>query len=126
MTLTLPKRNPDGCYDRVYINDVCDELLARIPSKLKKNAYYRSHVIYGHAVSEEEALNVYQEYKEHATLVITSRLHCAIPCLAMGIPVIFAPKILAKRYVWVDRFIPIYSESEWDRIDWSTPPKYPI
>ncbi|WP_073095483.1 polysaccharide pyruvyl transferase family protein [Cyclobacterium lianum] len=28
-------------------------------------------------------------YKRYATLVVTSRLHCALPCIAMGIPVIF-------------------------------------
>lgn len=28
-------------------------------------------------------------YKEKASLVITSRIHCAIPCAAMGIPVLY-------------------------------------
>ncbi len=28
-------------------------------------------------------------YRERAALVVTSRLHCALPCLAMGIPVIY-------------------------------------
>jgi hypothetical protein len=28
-------------------------------------------------------------YKEQASLVITNRLHTALPCMAMGIPVVF-------------------------------------
>jgi len=28
-------------------------------------------------------------YRDQARLVITTRLHCTLPCLAMGIPVIF-------------------------------------
>jgi len=35
------------------------------------------------------AQNALDEYREHASLVITTRLHCALPCVAMGIPVVF-------------------------------------
>lgn len=28
-------------------------------------------------------------YRERAGLIVTSRLHCALPCIAMGIPVVF-------------------------------------
>lgn len=35
------------------------------------------------------ALDVLATYRERARLVITTRLHCALPCVAMGIPVVF-------------------------------------
>ncbi len=35
------------------------------------------------------ALDVLNEYRTHARLVVTTRLHCALPCVAMGIPVVF-------------------------------------
>ena len=37
----------------------------------------------------EAAEKQLEEYRRHARLVITSALHCAQPCLAMGIPVVF-------------------------------------
>lgn len=42
--------------------------------------------------SIEDGLSVTDQYLKklcHAKLVITSRIHCALPCLAMGTPVIF-------------------------------------
>lgn len=35
------------------------------------------------------ALELLEDYKNNASLVITSRIHCAMPCVAMRIPVIF-------------------------------------
>ena len=31
-------------------------------------------------------------YRDNAGLIITKRIHCAMPCAAMGIPVIFSDK----------------------------------
>jgi len=30
-----------------------------------------------------------KQYRDRARLVITSKIHCAMPCIAMGIPVVF-------------------------------------
>lgn len=55
-------------------------------------AEYRYQLLPGKNVSEQErfkvAENLLEEYSK-AKLVITSRIHCALPCLAMGTPVIY-------------------------------------
>lgn len=57
------------------------------------NAEYISHYIYSKDYSDEQTKFEYAEellkkYSE-ASLVITSRIHCALPCLGLGTPCIF-------------------------------------
>lgn len=47
-------------------------------------------------------------YKYEAKLVITSRLHCALPCIAMGIPVILSSPYEHHRFDLAKEFIPLY------------------
>jgi hypothetical protein len=35
------------------------------------------------------ARDLIEFYRDNGRLVITTRLHCALPCIAMGIPVVF-------------------------------------
>jgi len=63
----------------------------------KEDIEYRSQMIPGgEKLSNEEKLVLSEEilsyYKDNAKLMITSRFHCAMPCIAMGIPVIFFGK----------------------------------
>ncbi|MGV0033849.1 MAG: polysaccharide pyruvyl transferase family protein [Candidatus Azotimanducaceae bacterium WSBS_2022_MAG_OTU7] len=48
-----------------------------------------------------------ERYRTQAKLVITSKLHCALPCIAMGIPVIFFADKRDERLHLVREFIPI-------------------
>ena len=63
-----------------------------------------------------------ERYRNEATLVVTSRLHCAAPCLAMGIPVILARNYFDDRYSWIDRFLPLYTPDRFPSIDWNPTP----
>jgi hypothetical protein len=60
--------------------------------ELLDKAKYETHVYYNNGWSEkkkfEEAESLLKKYAK-AKLVITSRIHCALPCLAMGTPVLF-------------------------------------
>lgn len=60
--------------------------------ELLNEAQYRCQVLPGKDVTDEQrfkvAENLLEEYSK-AKLVITSRIHCALPCLAMGTPVIY-------------------------------------
>jgi exopolysaccharide biosynthesis predicted pyruvyltransferase EpsI len=47
-------------------------------------------------------------YRKEAKLVITSRLHCALPCIAMGIPVIVMGDHRDKRLQLVEEFTKIH------------------
>jgi hypothetical protein len=82
--------------DHICIVDVeCDimKLLNQIPEDLINNIRFRTHVLenagkYSKSQRFSLAEKLLQEY-ESAALVITSRLHCALPCLAFGTPVLF-------------------------------------
>src|SRR5690606_3725036 len=63
-----------------------------IDKDLLRDAIYINQVPPPHLYSDEEkfemADDILKKYAK-AKLVITSRIHCALPCLAMGTPVIF-------------------------------------
>ena len=67
-----------------YRNVISDEVLI--------SAQYREQEIEDNFVSDDEkflyAEKLLQEYSK-AQYVVTSRIHCALPCLAMGTPVVF-------------------------------------
>ena len=60
--------------------------------------------------------------RDTAKLVVTSRLHIASPCLAMGIPVILAKKHFGDRFGFIDCFLPTYTPEKYNDIDWSPSP----
>lgn len=63
-----------------------------IPSSILKDAKYVTHSYWNKDYNEEErfvlAENLLKRYAK-AKLVITSRIHCALPCIALGTPVLF-------------------------------------
>jgi hypothetical protein len=66
------------------------DLWARLPRSLRRNALKISHLT--HLRSYQDRLQRTQHILKlyaHAPLVITSRLHAALPCIAFGTPVIF-------------------------------------
>lgn len=68
----------------------------------------------------ETYINQLMEAYNGADLVVTNKLHCALPCLALGIKVIFIhPNPQDGRLNILGKFIPIYSYSAvlcWDKI----------
>lgn len=94
LTLTLNKRENNPANGKVYIVGVTSDLQKVIPKHLLSNSIYvnQSKVELPHVPSQtrrELANHLLEEYKSNASLVITSRIHCAMPCIAMGIPVVF-------------------------------------
>lgn len=67
-------------------------------------------------------INRFEYYKDHASLIVTSRLHVASPCMAMGIPIILTIDNIDERYAWIDKFLPIYSKNNYKDIDWNPIP----
>jgi Polysaccharide pyruvyl transferase len=88
LTLTLPKRERAPANGKVLIVDA-DNI--QIPSALRKNSIRIHHLVppltQGATLSFARSLLEY--YRDTASLVITKRLHAALPCIAMGIPVVF-------------------------------------
>ena len=131
MTVLFPKREKAPENGKVFIVDAHPSIDEYIPEELKKNAEYVTHEITVNDAQSVETLTkeceaaarrVYERYYNEASLVITSRLHCASPCMAMGIPVILVRDRFDERYGWIDRYLHLYTPDEYDKINWSPEP----
>lgn len=94
ITLTFDKRTKSPKESKVYIVDVSNKLQKVIPSNLLKNSVKicQANVRLSGITSKtkrEMAQQLLNDYKKNASLIITSKIHCAMPCIAMGIPVVF-------------------------------------
>jgi hypothetical protein len=89
LTLTFPRRVREPEHGKVFIVDGDD---LPIPRALRRHAVHVTHASSATMGDEEKraaAQQLLDRYRDHARLVITRKLHCALPCLAMGIPVVF-------------------------------------
>jgi hypothetical protein len=89
LTLTLPRRAFPPKAGKIIAVDAYD---IPMPSSIKKSAIHISHIV-PVVLSEESKRSIASEllkyYSDNASLIITTKLHCALPCAAMGIPVVF-------------------------------------
>ncbi len=126
LTMTLPyekSENKDGKY--VFV-DTPKELNAFIPSEILDRIEKKSHIIKHRIPLSEEyarrqidrARDVLLKYKKEAAVIVTGRLHCASPCIAMGIPVIIVKKNRDTNMGWIEKFSSIYTPDVFDKIDW--------
>lgn len=137
LTLTLPRRSKEQekCADKVYFIEVPDGVKKFIPDEIKNEAVTLTNILRfenpGNAnrISEEDAYEVHRKGEERvhllrdtASLVVTSRLHIASPCLAMGIPVVLANNHLGDRFGFIDRLIPTYTSEHYEEINWDPEP----
>lgn len=93
LTLTLPKRQSQPkTQTKVFIVNVPQEFLRYIPSHLRENAEYINQRGVLHKPYWQEDYQSTQtllnRYALEARIIITTALHCASPCTAMGIPVV--------------------------------------
>ena len=93
LTLTLPKRPLMDTQKKVFLVNIPEDWEKFIPENLRKNAVRvnQKKILKGSEAwwklySNAEAL--LEQYRSQASLVITTALHCASPCLAMGIPIV--------------------------------------
>ena len=120
MTLTFPISDRMGSMKKVFFVDIPDQLLPHIPEHLKKNAEYATHIFYNENCPDEAGVrDIYSTYINEASLVVTSKIHCAMPCLSAGIPVVFACKTASFRYNVLQGLIPVYTPEKYDEINWN-------
>lgn len=108
LTLTFPRRSEVDASKatNVYIVDCPDIVLKHLPDKIKDGAIIMTQRNYRHAPwqdwkkNKEMAAQLLEEYHTKAKLIITTALHCAQPCIAMGIPTVF----INPEYDEADRF----------------------
>lgn len=124
MTLTFDKRNSKKTQKKIIGIDIANEISKFIPDKYGKKMEFMSQQVY---ISSNETIehinnlfkNHYNYIKENASLVITSRLHILLPCIAMGIPVIFAKNTIDSRFGWIDSMVTLYDINEYGVINWN-------
>lgn len=131
LTITLPKRQCEPKCKKTFFVDIPSAVMQYIPKELWDNYEIIEHegIIGKFPMTESDreridryANKVYMKYKQEATLVVTSRLHAAAPCLALGIPVVLVIDNIDSRFSWLDKLIPIYDSEHYDQIDWNPQP----
>lgn len=135
VTATLPKRQKTPTNGKNYFVDCPPSLKNFIPQSILDNSEFLTHMPYIPRISDdifltdEEEQNYYQQgvnqlkiYENNASLVVTSRLHVAAPCMAMGIPVILVSENFDGRFAWIDKYLPLYTHAEFSKINWNPSP----
>lgn len=97
LTLTFPLREKQETQTKVFIVDVPKKYLKYIPKDiLKKAVFVNQRYIpinnrldcYNRDFYLSQTEKLLNKYKKESKLIITTALHCASPCTAMGIPVV--------------------------------------
>lgn len=89
LTTTFEKREMEPETGKVILVD-SERINHLIPASIKKGAMVLTHRFNGNPDTREKAVNdLLNQYRTTASLVITTRLHAALTCSAMGIPVVF-------------------------------------
>jgi Polysaccharide pyruvyl transferase len=134
LTLTL-NSSWHASRDKIYIVDVncdMDALIGSIPQHLRGQVVVVTHDMDAPShmsqierfAAAHELLMMYSS----ARVVVTSRLHCALPCLALGTSVLFLepPGDLSRLVGLRQLFSGITSKDITNhRIDWEAPPPNP-
>jgi hypothetical protein len=124
LTACFPKRENLDTYEKTFLVDVEPELEDFLPDAIRTQGIRLSHIIEGKLNRDPvtDARKYYEMYRDSAALVITSRLHAAAPCAAVGIPVILAKNSFSSRFTWIDCIVDVYDASCYDKIVWCPKP----
>ncbi len=105
-----------------------DRILSYLPDTLGELTFINHYSDKGNFQDKmKEAQTLLKAYKEDAKLIITTLLHCALPAIAMGIPVIvFAPLNTEaghasdmERFSSLKDLTPIYDLTNLKDVDWA-------
>ncbi|MGN1275963.1 MAG: polysaccharide pyruvyl transferase family protein [Floccifex sp.] len=135
VTALLPKRSKQPAKKKVFFIDVPKNLLPHIPKDILECGEFLQHQLpFSHNKNQDfmpdEVYNAFYDtaitrilqYRDEASLVVTSRLHAATPCMAMGIPVIVAGERFDGRFSFLDRYLQFYTPEQFENIDWNPNP----
>lgn len=122
LTISLPKSQGEKIKHKYYFIDVPYSLKEFIPEKIIKNSVFISNIVKGKDIEgkniEQFVKDRYQEIINNAKVVVTSRLHIAAPCLAYGIPVILVQDNFDYRYLFLEKYLPLYDYNNFININW--------
>ncbi|MBE5916751.1 MAG: polysaccharide pyruvyl transferase family protein [Pseudobutyrivibrio ruminis] len=129
--LMHPKMDTLNCRNdgKIWAIDVPEFIKPELEKHFdKENIIYGTHLVpFSHdgamtAKDTKDYINMakqrIEEYRK-AKLVISSRMHAIIPAMTAGTPVIGVFENISYRFSWLDKYIPLYTESDIDKIDWT-------
>lgn len=115
ITQTLPRRAAAPDNGKIYLVSLDPAEKQAVPKKIRKNSVVVDQAkvrIPGMGADIKESLSrgLLENYRNTASLVVTSKIHCAMPCIAMGIPVVFLYDLSKKddyRVGLIEDLVPI-------------------
>lgn len=128
LSICAEKREKLPTQNKVFLVDVGEELRQHIPADLLEDAIEITHEYDLHdsgsriereRIESRLAEEALERYRLEARLIITSRLHCALPCTAMGIPVIVGREMNEHRFGGMDKVLNYYNVDEFENIDFN-------
>lgn len=120
ITLTLNGGSSVHGGEKVFLIDVWDEFGQYIPEHLRADICHHTHIFHRIGMrTDEYAEKLMEQYEREAALVVTSRMHAALPCYAAGLPVILIHPEYSYRFTWLEDILTVYLPSDWKNIDWS-------
>jgi hypothetical protein len=128
ITITFPRRERAPEHGKVFLVDVPEEVLAHVPAHLRERVEQLTHIHPFQRIPSDQqeadrldalARELCRRYAQEGALVVTSRLHCAAPCIAMGIPTIVVALSVSDRFAWLDRYVKIHTPQTFADIDWN-------
>lgn len=125
LTAILPKYN-GSVGKAVIFADAPKSILPWIPKSILDSEVLfttQQYVFHEDEINDYENLfkfvkSKYEFYREKARLIITSRLHVALPCTAFGIPVVLVKERVDTRFSFIEKYIPIYDREHYQDINW--------
>lgn len=88
-TMTFPARTEEPARPKLILVDQTPKHLRRDERRGYAAVTHELPVYFSSQLKFAAAKELLRFYKENAGLVVTSRIHCAMPCAAMGIPVVY-------------------------------------
>lgn len=136
LSLTLPRRVASDAQSEVFVVSRDARICDRLPPELGP-CNFVSHYSGSNdfAANMREAESLLDLYRSRARLVVTTLLHCALPAIAMGIPVVMFYPLNSERGHASDRerfssltdFLPVHdldaqAQNGWRDVDWNPAP----
>jgi len=122
LTLTLPgRKGNEGKRNKIFWVDLPRSLETFLPPAFHENAERISQREFPFepgrdSENKNRAAALLERYRREARCVVTTAIHCAMPCAAMGIPVLFINyhdrNAVIERWSAMHGIIPVYSEDD--------------
>lgn len=128
LSLTLPRRTAKASQTKIFVVSRDERLAQAMPAHIgpfEALLHYSGDSDFWRNMDAAQALLA--RYRDEAKLIVTSLLHCALPAIAMGIPVVMVYPVNApagrqsdmERFSSLAQLVPIHEIEALGAIDWA-------